>query len=403
MTTGSRKTTRESLLSMAGQMEVVGGGPSSLVLRHETAPTTARSSAAGAVAFSMDADPYFVQPAPVPQMQIQMQQRQQRQQQQYVRQQAQQQAQWRSSSTPIECTASGSLTVQWQASTADRLFKALQTMFTTVPARGVKRAVLQDWNCADSPSLKRFRFEGESYAAQGSNPEPADFARDLSPHATALQCIQTGLLLTTTHTLEPRLGQIEVWSVGGHGVCAAGAAPAAGAALRLHAEQARAGSLPGRRGRAQGHAALPAQPTALPPEQRAAAAAGVLSRAAASGALSPATRRRRVSRRWDVAQQGQSTPWQCPRSAPAMRLLRGRLAALAGSALPGERPAGPLGARPLPRLLELAASQAAHFTAFDRVGDAARRVLEASAPLGPRPRGCMHVHDIYITRAAWLA
>ena len=105
-------------------------------------------------------------------------QRQQRQQQQHVQQQAQQQAQWRSSSTPIECTASGSLTVQWQASTADRLFKALQTMFTTVPARGVKRAVLQDWNCADSPSLKRFRFEGESYAAaQGSNPEPADFER----------------------------------------------------------------------------------------------------------------------------------------------------------------------------------------------------------------------------------
>ena len=45
-------------------------------------------------------------------------------------------------------------------------------------------------------------------------------------------------------------------------------------------------------------------------------------------------------------------------SAPArlLRLLRGRLAALAGSALPGERPAGPLGARPLPRLLELAAA-----------------------------------------------
>ena len=62
-------------------------------------------------------------------------------------------------------------------------------------------------------------------------------------------------------------------------------------------------------------------------------------------------------------------------SAPArlLRLLRARLAALAGSALPGERPAGrstSLGARPLPRVLELAASQAAHVTAFDRVGDA---------------------------------
>ena len=340
---------------MAGQMEVVGGGPSSLVVPwHETAPTTARSSAAGAAAFSMDADPYFVQPAPVPQMQMQMQQRQQRQQQQYVQQQAQQQAQWRSSSTPIECTASGSLTVQWQASTADRLFKALQTMFTTVPARGVKRAVLQDWNCADSPSLKRFRFEGESYAAaQGSNPEPADFARDLSPHATALQCTQTGLLLTAPHTLEPRLGQVEVRSVGGHGVCAAGAAPAAGAAaLRLHAEQARAGSLPGRRGRAQGHAALPAQPTALPPEQRAAASSGVLSRATPA-VLCSATRR--VPWRRHVPPHGQSAP-KCPfGSAPArlLHLLRARLAALGGPALPrGE--AGPLGAQPLPRLLELA-------------------------------------------------
>ena len=39
------------------------------------------------------------------------------------------------------------------------------------------------------------------YATQGSNPRLADFARDHSPHATALQ---TGLF---THTFEPRLGQ----------------------------------------------------------------------------------------------------------------------------------------------------------------------------------------------------
>eukprot|EP00964_Phaeocystis_antarctica_P031295 scaffold17717_cov36-Phaeocystis_antarctica.AAC.1 len=31
--------------------------------------------------------------------------------------------------------------------------------------------------------------------------------------------------------------------------------------------------------------------------------------------------------------------WQCPRSAPTPRLLRARLTVLAGSALPGERPA----------------------------------------------------------------
>lgn len=67
---------------------------------------------------------------------------------------------WRCSSTPIVCTASGSLNMQWKASTADPLFKALQAVSTAVPARGIKRAVLQDWNSADSPSLKRPRFEG---------------------------------------------------------------------------------------------------------------------------------------------------------------------------------------------------------------------------------------------------
>ena len=188
-------------------MEVVGGGPSPLVVWHETAPIASRSSAAGA-ASSMDADPYFVQPAAAPQMQMQLQrqQQQQQQQQQLAQRYAQQQAQWRSSSTPIECTASGSLTVQWQASTADPLFKALQTMFTrrtmftAAPARGVKRAVLQDWNCADSPSLKRFRFEGESYATRGSNPRLAGFARD---HRGPTR--HSAPDRSATHPLEPRL------------------------------------------------------------------------------------------------------------------------------------------------------------------------------------------------------
>ena len=61
-----------------------------------------------------------------------------------------------------------------------------------------------------------------------------------------------------------------------------------------------------------------------------------------------------------------------------MCLLAARLAVLAGSALSQLRGgAGPLGAHPLPRLLELAATKAAHFPAFDiqaassglRVGD----------------------------------
>ena len=37
---------------------------------------------------------------------------------------------------------------------------------------------------------------GLAYATRGSNPGLADFVRDHSPHAAALQCTQTGLLLT---------------------------------------------------------------------------------------------------------------------------------------------------------------------------------------------------------------
>ena len=149
---------------MAGQMEVVGGGPSCLVARHESAPTIASRSS------SMDADAYFVQPSPVLQMQMEME----------PERQSQQHAQGQSSSTPwkaaqgqsIECTASANLTAQWKASTADPLFRALQTMFTAVPARGVKRSVLQDWNCADSPSLKRFRCESGTTARPPPTPIP---------------------------------------------------------------------------------------------------------------------------------------------------------------------------------------------------------------------------------------
>ena len=57
-------------------------------------------------------------------------------------------------------------------------------------------------------------------------------------------------------------------------------------------------------------------------------------------------------------------------SAPARlpRLLKARLTALAGPAPPGERP-NPPGAQPLPRVLELAASEVADFaTAFGHAG-----------------------------------
>ena len=63
-------------------------------------------------------------------------------------------------------------------------------------------------------------------------------------------------------------------------------------------------------------------------------------------------------------------------------LRTARLAALGSSALPG-REAGPLGAQPLPQLLELAATKAADFTAFDiqasQEGSAARDLRRREA------------------------
>ena len=64
--------------------------------------------------------------------------------------------------------------------------------------------------------------------------------------------------------------------------------------------------------------------------------------------------------------QGQSPPLAGPQLAP-LRLLRARLVALAGSTHSQGEPR-PLGTQPLPRVLELAASKAASFTAFDHVG-----------------------------------
>ena len=63
-------------------------------------------------------------------------------------------------------------------------------------------------------------------------------------------------------------------------------------------------------------------------------------------------------------------------SAPAqpLRLLRTRLAALSGSAL-ARVEARPLGLRPPPWVLELAASKVAHLPVFDQPGD--EQILEA--------------------------
>eukprot|EP00964_Phaeocystis_antarctica_P084904 scaffold53562_cov36-Phaeocystis_antarctica.AAC.1 len=62
-----------------------------------------------------------------------------------------------------------------------------------------------------------------------------------------------------------------------------------------------------------------------------------------------------------------ATPWQCPRSAPTPPQC-----APGGSSWLGapRREAGPLGAPPLPRVLERAASEAADVPAFDHSGGA---------------------------------
>ena len=76
------------------------------------------------------------------------------------------------------------------------------------------------------------------------------------------------------------------------------------------------------------------------------------------------------------------TPWQCPSSAPVPPQRApggsGRLAQHSQ----GE--ASPLGAQALPRVLELAASKAAHFPAFDHPGGARR--CRGAAPRYARER-----------------
>ena len=66
-----------------------------------------------------------------------------------------------------------------------------------------------------------------------------------------------------------------------------------------------------------------------------------------------------------AAAQSKCSSWQRPSSAPVP--FRARLVALAGSTHSQGEP-GPLGAQPMPRVLELAASKAADSTAFDHPG-----------------------------------
>ena len=72
--------------------------------------------------------------------------------------------------------------------------------------------------------------------------------------------------------------------------------------------------------------------------------------------------------------------------APArlLRLLRARLAAPGGSRRPG-REAHPLGAQPLPRVHERAASKAAHFTTSDHVPGGVRTSLRSRPYPYPYP------------------
>jgi hypothetical protein len=76
-----------------------------------------------------------------------------------------------------------------------------------------------------------------------------------------------------------------------------------------------------------------------------------------------------------------------------LRLLRARLMAPAGSALPGKE-VGALDAQPPPRVLEVAASKVAEATAFGHPGGGARR--EALLRLrDPLRHGYYHYYYYY--------
>ena len=70
-----------------------------------------------------------------------------------------------------------------------KLLRALETEFA-------RQLGARPQSTHDTVAFLDHMLETRKYATQGLNPELADFAREHSPHATALQCIQTVLLLT---------------------------------------------------------------------------------------------------------------------------------------------------------------------------------------------------------------
>ena len=101
-----------------------------------------------------------------------------------------------------------------------------------------------------------------------------------------------------------------------------------------------------RRGRSEPH---PLQPQDQRPGPLGAVAPAAVAATPARGRPAPTAARQH-------GPKGQTRPpWQCPSSAPCAS--SGRLAARLGSLIPPGREAGSLGAQPLPRGLELAASQ----------------------------------------------
>eukprot|EP00964_Phaeocystis_antarctica_P065929 scaffold39831_cov58-Phaeocystis_antarctica.AAC.2 len=97
------------------------------------------------------------------------------------------------------------------------------------------------------------------------------------------------------------------------------------------------------------------------------------------------------SRTYRVPWHHRPPPRACQRGR-LPRLVRACLTALTDSALPA-RAQGPLGSQPLPRVLELAASEAADFPAFDHAG-ADREALPGPYHdgVGP-PHHCPHTAD----------
>ena len=127
-------------------------------------------------------------------------------------------------------------------------------------------------SASDARAAQRHARHPRPYR-RATDPTPATCRHRPRPgrhhRARPITCpaLATDLRRSLPHAPPSRITGVERWGVGRAWLGGAGAAQAAGVVLRRwRAQQARP-PRPRRRGRAQGHAPLPAQPAALPAEQ----------------------------------------------------------------------------------------------------------------------------------------